>query len=81
MTLSTMSKSVKSLPGDSDWPLGKFIHKSDNDEENETLKSYFMQLRLEVVYRLLDHFYKKDQLNKWWMMFSKKKFMNLTLQG
>lgn len=37
---------------------------------------------MEVVYRLLDHLYTKDKnLNKWWMMFSKRKFMNLVLEG
>lgn len=47
-----------------------------------TFKAYLVQLRMEVVYRLLDHLYTKDKnLNKWWMMFSKRKFMNLVLEG
>lgn len=40
MTLSTMSKNVKSVPGDPNWPLGKFIKKSNNEDDNCIFEKY-----------------------------------------
>lgn len=43
------------------------------------MKQYMQQLRQELVVRLVDRIYIDGHPSKWWMCFSKRKFMNLSL--
>ena len=46
----------------------------------ETIRGYFKQLREETSLRMLDRLYNEDgSPNKWWMAFSKRKFMGITM--
>lgn len=45
----------------------------------DNFRNYFRQLREETCERLLEVTFTKDgNPNKWWMSFSKRKFMNIT---
>lgn len=47
----------------------------------EQLRQYLYELRVELVNRLMDELYKgsKEQPDKWWMSFQKRRFMNAVL--
>ena len=61
--------------------LGGIINWPKSEEEGETLKTYLRQCREEIGIRLIDHCYVDEgtALNKFWMAFAKKKFMNKEL--
>ena len=60
---------------------GGIVNRPKTVEEGDVLKSYFKQCREEVGIRLVDHCYVDEgtKLNKFWMAFAKKKFMNKEL--
>ena len=44
----------------------------------DAFRTFYRQLREEVVNRLVDLAYLENgEQNKWWMSFSKRKFMNI----
>lgn len=48
----------------------------------DPLRQYFSQLRAETSLRLIEKLYGSDKLpNKWWLCFSRRKFMNITSAG
>jgi actin related protein 2/3 complex subunit 3 len=61
--------------------LGGIINAPKTFQEGETLKSYLAQCREEIGLRLIDHLYVDEgtKMNKFWMAFAKKKFMNKEL--
>ena len=61
--------------------LGGIINGPKTIQEGETLKSYLAQCREEIGLRLIDHLYVDEgtKMNKFWMAFAKKKFMNKEL--
>ena len=61
--------------------LGGIINGPKTFQEGETLKSYLAQCREEIGLRLIDHLYVDEgtKMNKFWMAFAKKKFMNKEL--
>jgi actin related protein 2/3 complex subunit 3 len=61
--------------------LGGIINVPKTFQEGETLKSYLAQCREEIGLRLIDHLYVDEgtKMNKFWMAFAKKKFMNKEL--
>lgn len=70
------------LPGESSWSLGGMFPPPASRDETETFKAYVKQARTECSERLLDCFYDEDgSQNKWWMSFSKKKFMGKELKA
>jgi len=67
------------LPGGSGWAFPGYFKAPENAAATESFKSYFRQIREETAMRLLDVVYDANgEQNKWWMMFSKRKFMNIT---
>jgi len=67
-----------SIPGEKDWPLAGFFPAPKERKEQETFRQYYRQLREECGNRLLDVAYMADgEQNKWWIQFSKRKFMNI----
>ena len=58
--------------------LGGIIDGPKTFQEGETLKSYLAQCREEIGLRLVDHLYVDEgtKMNKFWMAFARKKFMN-----
>eukprot|EP01112_Ceratiomyxa_fruticulosa_P019872 TRINITY_DN6604_c0_g1_i1.p1 TRINITY_DN6604_c0_g1~~TRINITY_DN6604_c0_g1_i1.p1 ORF type:complete len:173 (+),score=41.09 TRINITY_DN6604_c0_g1_i1:140-658(+) len=69
------------LPGDKDFPLGGLVTAPKTKADADFLRQYFTQVRQETGVRLLERLYGKDpsKPNKWWMCFSKRKFLNKTL--
>lgn len=71
------------LPGQSSFVLNSYYHKPINNQQNELFKNYLKQIREETYNRLLDIVYgnsdtqPQQQPSKWWLMFSKRKFMNI----
>lgn len=79
------------IPGEPGFPLNAIVEPIQSREDSGTLfilmqelvKSYLTQLRSETVHRLLIKVYTPGPFedgttpSKWWMCFSKRKFMNL----
>jgi len=68
-----------SVPGESNFVLNGFFSNPENRKEQETFRQYFRQLREECGNRVVEFAYNEDgSQNKWWMQFSKRKFLNLS---
>ncbi|KAJ9067681.1 subunit of the Arp2/3 complex [Entomophthora muscae] len=75
-SLNTLALSSFVIPGDPTFPLGALFAAPSERQETDLLRQYITQLRQETVLRLMDRVYQGDQVpSKWWMMFSKRKFM------
>ncbi|KAL9647240.1 hypothetical protein ABK040_012592 [Willaertia magna] len=64
-------------PGDKDFFLGAFYENPKNNQEKTTWESYIKQCKEELGYRLLPLLFKDDASgpDKFWMQFSKRKFL------
>jgi len=68
------------IPGDPGFPLTGLFAPPANREEADLLRAYLKQCREEVSLRIVDFTYNANgSLNKFWMAFSKRKFMNVSL--
>ncbi|KXS20874.1 putative ARC18-subunit of the Arp2/3 complex [Gonapodya prolifera JEL478] len=76
--LNTHALQSFSLPGDPSFPVNAFIARPSNSAEADNMKAYLGQLRQEVAIRLPQRIYEGDKPSKWWLAFSKRKFMNIT---
>ncbi|KAH6562585.1 hypothetical protein BASA60_011085 [Batrachochytrium salamandrivorans] len=63
--------------GDSNFPLNAMYERPQSKADADLLRQYLTQLRQEVSGRLVQRIYEDDKPSKWWMCFSKRKFMNL----
>jgi len=75
-----------SLPGEANFPLNDHFHRPASPEDTDELRRYMMQFRHELGYRLVDRVFdpklnngKTDQPSKWWISFSKRKFLKCEL--
>lgn len=76
----TLSIENFAIPGDAGFALAGVLTNPKDRSESEAFRSYFTQLRAETGVRLVELAYKSDgSPNKWWMCFSKKKFMQKSL--
>jgi actin related protein 2/3 complex subunit 3 len=67
-----------SIPGESRFCLAGFFKPPESRKDGDTFRSFYRQLREETADRLIERLYNEDgSPNKWWMMFSKKKFMGV----
>jgi len=67
------------VPGDKTWTMQGFFKEPANRQEAEIFRQYYRQLREEVTNRLVELAYSENgEQNKWWIAFSKRKFMNIT---
>jgi len=69
------------IPGDRNFALAGFVQNPQNRGESDMIRQYITQLRQETGKRLIDLVYKDNEQvpSKWWMCFSKRKFLNKTL--
>jgi len=69
------------LPGEAGFPLNAMYTKPADSREEETMRSYLTQLRQETGLRLCDKVFdpETDKPSKWWICFSKRRFMGKTL--
>ena len=67
-------------PGEEGWSIGPVMTPARDRQEADAFKAYFTQLRQELGERLLERLYLPDgSKNKWWAMFSRRKFMGIEL--
>merc|ERR1711953_51379 len=81
---SLYSKSVQdfAIPGDSSFPINAYFHKPRSSQEAQKMKDYLKQVRLETATRMLDvALDASGKPSKWWMCFTKRKFLGLSLSG
>eukprot|EP00164_Ancoracysta_twista_P005336 GFYU01007299.1.p1 GENE.GFYU01007299.1~~GFYU01007299.1.p1 ORF type:complete len:176 (-),score=45.50 GFYU01007299.1:185-712(-) len=79
-TLTTLALDSFSVPGDNGFALGGFFQPPKDRSEADLWRGYIKQCREELGNRLVElAFTAEGKPNKWWMCFSKKKFMKLTL--
>eukprot|EP00842_Homolaphlyctis_polyrhiza_P004906 jgi/Hompol1/5416/HPOL_004413-RA len=79
--LATHAVQNFALPGDAGFPLNAMYEKPANRADIDALKQYITQLRQEVSVRLTQRIFEDDKPSKWWMCFSKRKFMNIAGVG
>ncbi|KAI7899645.1 ARP2/3 complex 21 kDa subunit [Cokeromyces recurvatus] len=78
-SLNTLALSNFSIPSDPSFPLNAMYQGPVDKFQSDQMKQYMQQLRQELVVRLVDRIYVDGHPSKWWMCFSKRKFMNLSL--
>jgi len=72
-----------SLPGEANFPLGGMVTAPAGRADADALRVYLTQARQELGVRLVATVYKGSngqQPSKWWMQFSKLKFMDMELK-
>lgn len=68
------------IPGEPGFPLAGLFTPPLSQEEGELLRSYLKQLREETSGRLMERAYHPNGMqNKWWVAFSKRRFLNLVV--
>lgn len=78
--LNVIASDNFSIPGEPGFPLNA-IYSVPSREEQDFLRSYLSQFRQELALRLLGHLYADgDSPSKYWLAFSRKQFMNLSLK-
>lgn len=82
----TLALSRFALPGDADFPLNAFIKSPKSAAEKEELKKYMTLLRQEIGSRLVERVFdpaandgEVDKPSKWWICFSRRKFLKVEL--
>lgn len=69
-----------SIPGDASFPLNQAFDTPRDRSEAELLRQYLAQMRQECAARLLNRLYADgDKPSKWWLSFTKRKFMGKAL--
>lgn len=67
------------IPGDRTFALAGFFSQPASRADSDAFRSYFRQAREELCNRLIEIAYDANGAqNKWWISFSKRKFMNIT---
>ncbi|KAI9009743.1 actin-related protein 2/3 complex subunit 3 [Gaertneriomyces semiglobifer] len=80
-TLTTHALQNFAIPGETGFPLNAMYEKPANRADADLLKQYLQQLRQECANRLITKIYDGEHPSKWWMCFSKRKFMNIPNVG
>ena len=79
--LFDLAKEKFPLPGENGWPLGGHIHRPKSRAEEDLCRNFMKQIREETGVRLLEILYTNPaKINKHWMAFSKRKFMNILVR-
>ncbi|KAJ3211485.1 AMP deaminase [Dinochytrium kinnereticum] len=79
--LSTHALQNFAIPGEAGFPLSAMYEKPATRSDSDLMRQYFGQLRQEVAARLVAKVYEGDKLSKWWMCFSKRRFMGISGAG
>jgi len=68
------------IPGDAKFVLGGLVTAPSSRQDADFLRQYLTQCRQELGKRIVNLVYKDaTRQDKWWMCFSKKKFLNMSL--
>ena len=78
--MNTLALEQFTIPGDSGFALGAFMNGPKDRSEGDSFRSYIRQVREEIGIRMCERvFPTEDGPTKWWLAFSKKKFLNMKL--
>jgi len=78
--LQTYAIETFAVPGQHGFPFSSFFEKPETPAEADEFKAYFKQLREETAQRMIPiAFTEEGKPNKFWVAFSKRKFMNTAL--
>ncbi|CAO1620567.1 unnamed protein product [Sympodiomycopsis kandeliae] len=77
--LSTLAVDNFSLPGDAGFPLNALYQPPKDRSEADALRGYLTQARQELAARLLEKVYIDGVPSKWWLAFTKRRFMGKSL--
>eukprot|EP00762_Andalucia_godoyi_P004416 ANDGO_08150.mRNA.1 Actin-related protein 2/3 complex subunit 3 len=77
--LTMLASESVSIPGDGTFTLNAFFEKPKSAAEGETCRTYFKQVREELGIRLAERVFETPVSKKYWLCFSKRKFLNKTL--
>ncbi|KAJ3213408.1 subunit of the Arp2/3 complex [Clydaea vesicula] len=75
--LNTLAVGNFLIPGDGGFPLNALFERPANKVDSENMRNYLMQLRNEMAIRLCSRVFEQDKISKWWLCFSKRKFMGI----
>ncbi|KAK3202514.1 hypothetical protein GRF29_161g1551403, partial [Pseudopithomyces chartarum] len=69
------------IPGDAGFPLNQAFEAPSDRNQAEVMRQYIMQMRQELATRLLNRLYADGATvpSKWWLSFTKRKFMGKAL--
>merc|ERR1711935_165116 len=81
-TMKAAALEAFALPGDSNFPLNAFFSKPKTSQEKEELKKYMTQMRQVTGSKLVERVFSEtmDRPSKWWTCWSKRKFLNVSLE-
>ncbi|GJJ07174.1 hypothetical protein Clacol_001374 [Clathrus columnatus] len=79
--LNTFSVDAFPIPGDANFNLNAHFAPAGNRADGEFLRQYLIQVRQELAARLVERLYADGtgKPSKWWMAFTKRRFMNRSL--
>lgn len=79
--LNTLAVEHFSIPGDPTFPLNALYAPPRDRQEADFLRSYLTQFRQELALRLIERIYPNGEKvpNKYWLAFTRRKFMNKSL--
>ncbi|KAI9774812.1 MAG: subunit of the Arp2/3 complex [Geoglossum simile] len=78
--VSTAALDQFSIPGDAGFPLNQLYEAPHNKNDAEVLRQYISQVRQELAVRLLARVYAGGNTpSKWWLSFTKRRFMGKSL--
>jgi actin related protein 2/3 complex subunit 3 len=79
----TLAISKFDIPGDPGFVLNSVYAKPGSGQEADLLRQYLLQVRQETGTRVCDKVFNTEdgKPSKWWLCFSKKKFMDKSLAG
>ncbi|XP_055377613.1 actin-related protein 2/3 complex subunit 3 [Condylostylus longicornis] len=71
------------IPGDPGFPLNAVYAKPSSQSDADVMRLYLLQLRHETGNRVCEKVFSSEdgKPSKWWLCFSKKKFMEKSLSG
>lgn len=77
--LLTLAVQTFAIPGEPSFPLNALYQAPASKADQDQLRQYMSQIRQELATRIVDRIYVDGKPSKWWMCFSKRKFMNKSL--
>ena len=77
--LSSHAVDAFALPGDANFPLSSLYSAPESRADADTLRQYLAQARQETAARLVEKIYDGDTPSRWWLAFTKRKFMGKSL--
>ncbi|BFZ54292.1 subunit of the Arp2/3 complex [Savitreella phatthalungensis] len=79
--LNTLALEQFSVPGEAGFPLNNIYAPPKDRNDGELIRAYLQQFRQELASRVVAKVYARDETkpDKFWMSFTKRKFMNKTL--